>query len=170
MRLCRGFGVYGMGGTSFSIYLLFPPWIQKKIRASPRPESLTGYVIIYPRRMYPANLTGISEALLSFSFQTATRGSLGGGRRCTNCHGRRQVVRYTRPMYPANLTGVSDALFSFWLQTATRGSLGGGRRCTNCHGRRQVVRYTRPKHLRAAMPPQPHARNVRARPDRRRRE
>ena len=32
-------------------------------------ESLTGYVIIYPRRMYPANLGGISDAFLVFGFK-----------------------------------------------------------------------------------------------------
>ena len=69
MRLCRGFGVFGWGSTSFSIYLLFLPWIQKKIRASPRLDSLTGYVIIYPRRVYPANLTGVSDAFLVFGFK-----------------------------------------------------------------------------------------------------
>lgn len=58
-----------MGGTSFSIYLLFPPWIQKKISASPKPEGLTGYVIIYARRMYPENLTGVSDAFLVFGFK-----------------------------------------------------------------------------------------------------
>ena len=66
MRLCRGFGVFGWGSAS---YLLFPPWIQKKIRAPPRLDSLTGYVIIYPRRMYPANLAGIPDAFLVFGFK-----------------------------------------------------------------------------------------------------
>ena len=37
--------------------------------ASPKPEGLTGYVIIYPRRMYPANLAGIPDTLLVFGFK-----------------------------------------------------------------------------------------------------
>lgn len=41
----------------------------KKIRASPKLESLTGYVIIYPRRMYTANLAGIPDAFLVFGFK-----------------------------------------------------------------------------------------------------
>ena len=122
-RLCRGFGVFGMGEECFFFYL-------PSFSALDTKEN-----------------QGLAEA--------------GGFDR---------IRDYLSSSYVPNLAGVPDALFSFSLQTATRGSLGGGRRCTNCHGRRQVVRYTRPTHLRAAMPPQPHARNVRVRPDRRRRE
>ena len=72
MRLCRGFGVFGWG--DFFLYL---PSIlvsrrekkQKRIRASPKLDSLIGYVIIYPRRMYPANLAGIPDAFLVFGFK-----------------------------------------------------------------------------------------------------
>ncbi len=42
---------------------------QKRIRASPKLNSLIGYVIIYPRRMYPANLAGIPDAFLVFGFK-----------------------------------------------------------------------------------------------------
>ena len=37
--------------------------------ASPRLDSLIGYVIIYPRRMYTANLAGIPDAFLVFGFK-----------------------------------------------------------------------------------------------------
>lgn len=69
MRLCRGFGVFGWE-VYFLLYLpSFFALDTKKIRASPRLESLTGYVIIYPRRMYPANLAGIPDAFLVFGFK-----------------------------------------------------------------------------------------------------
>ena len=42
---------------------------QKRIRASPKLDSLIGDVIIYPRRVYPANLTGIPDAFLVFGFK-----------------------------------------------------------------------------------------------------
>ena len=58
-----------MGGVLPSLSTIFFRLGYKKIRASPRLESLTGYVIIYPRRMYPANLAGIPDAFLVFGFK-----------------------------------------------------------------------------------------------------
>ena len=68
MRLCRGFGVFGWE-VLLSLSTFFFRLGYKKISASPKPEGLTGYVIIYPCRMYPANLTGIPDAFLVFGFK-----------------------------------------------------------------------------------------------------